>query len=40
MNKHETIEEFLEAMFSMQSILRLYSEDRWEVGLNTSTIAL
>jgi hypothetical protein len=27
-------------MFSMQSILRLYSEDRWEVGLNTSTIAL
>jgi hypothetical protein len=30
MNKHAKIEELLEAMFSLQSLLRLYSEDQWE----------
>jgi hypothetical protein len=30
MNKHATIEELLEAIFSMQSLLWLYSEDQWE----------
>jgi hypothetical protein len=30
MNKHETIEELLEAVFSMQSAPRLYNEDQWD----------
>jgi hypothetical protein len=29
-NQHATIEELLEAVFSMQSVPRLYSEDQWE----------
>jgi hypothetical protein len=30
MNNHATIEEFLEEMFSMQSVLRLYKENQLE----------
>jgi hypothetical protein len=48
---HTTIEELLEAVFSMQSMMKLYKEDqqdsknvrgesRVEAGSNTSTVAL
>jgi hypothetical protein len=49
MNKHATIDEPLEEMFSVKSVPRLYSEDRREVevedehveaGSYTSTVAL
>jgi hypothetical protein len=42
MDTHATIEELLEAVFSMQSVPRFYNENtsRVEAGSNTSTVTI
>jgi hypothetical protein len=37
-NTHATMEELLLVMFSVQSVLRLYSEDQWEKSVSESEV--